>query len=103
MNFLSRFPKIYCALTQNSIIGEHLVVFKRGQMNRWIGRGRGGFIGGMVSWFIRVIIYDICITFIQEITGYSRMTSLFIFLGILLVISVLGYFMKQRISPSIDG
>ncbi len=63
---------------------------------------RGGFIGEMVGWFIRIVIYDICITGISDIFGVPRMVALFIFLGILLAISVGGYILKQRMSPGVE-
>jgi cell division protein FtsX len=63
---------------------------------------RGGFLGGIVSWFIRVVIYDICVSTIQEVTGVSRMVALFIFLGIMLVIGFIGYMIKQRSGASLD-
>ena len=44
--------------------------------------GRGGF-GSMIQWFIRIVIYDICVTTIAEVLGVSRLVALFIFLGIL--------------------
>ncbi len=66
-----------------------------------IGRGRGG-LGSIVSWFIRIVIYDICITGISDILGVSRMVALFIFLGILAVIAFAGYMLKQRIAPGVD-
>ena len=62
--------------------------------------GRG--LGGIVSWFIRVVIYDIVVTSISEIFGISRLFALFIFLGILGVISFVGYIMRQRMSPGVD-
>ena len=63
---------------------------------------KGGGIGGIVSWFIRVVIYDICVTAISDILGVSRMVALFIFLGILLLIGVLGYVFKQKVSGAAD-
>ncbi|MEQ1905917.1 MAG: hypothetical protein ABL888_17135 [Pirellulaceae bacterium] len=63
---------------------------------------RGGFIGEMVGWFIRVVIYDICITTISEVLGVPRMVALFIFLGILLAISVGGYVLKQKMSANVE-
>ena len=63
--------------------------------------GRGG-LGGIVSWFIRIVIYDICITGISEILGVPRVVALFIFLGILAAIAFGGYIMKQRIAPGIE-
>jgi hypothetical protein len=64
---------------------------------------RGGGLGGIVSWFIRIVIYDICVTGISDILGVSRMVALFIFLGILLVISFIGYVIKQKTSPSVES
>ncbi len=66
-----------------------------------LGR-RGGGLGAIVGWFIRVVIYDICITGIADILGVSRMVALFIFLGILGVISLVGYILKQRVAPGLD-
>lgn len=63
---------------------------------------RGGGLGGIVSWFIRIVIYDICITGISEVLGVSRLVALFIFLGILGVIAVGGYFVKQKIAPGVE-
>ncbi len=63
---------------------------------------RGGGIGRLVSFFIRVVIYDICITTISEVLGVSRFVALFIFLGILIAISIGGYILKQRMSPGIE-
>jgi len=63
---------------------------------------RGGGIGRIVSWFIRIVIYDICITGISDILGVSRMVALFIFLGILAVIAFLGYVLKQRVAPGVE-
>ncbi len=63
---------------------------------------RGGGLGSMVSWLIRVVIYDICVTSISEILGVSRLVALFIFLGILAGISFGGYLLKQRMSPAVD-
>lgn len=65
--------------------------------------GMGGFIGEMVRWFIMVAIYDICIGAIASIFGVSRMVAVFIFLGCMLAVSAVGYIMKQRMSPSVDG
>ena len=59
---------------------------------------RGGFVGELIGWFIRVVIYDICITTISEVLGVPRLVALFIFLGILGVIAVVGYIMRQRMS-----
>ena len=63
---------------------------------------RGGGIGSIIGWFIRIVIYDICITTIQEVLGVSRFAALFIFLGILGAIAIGGYFLKQRIAPGVD-
>ena len=63
---------------------------------------KGGFIGEMIGWFIRVVIYDICITGLSEILGVPRIVALFIFLGILLAISVGGYVLKQKMSPNVE-
>lgn len=62
---------------------------------------RGGF-GSIIGWFIRIVIYDICITGISDILGVSRMVALFIFLGILAVISFGGYMLKQRVAPGVE-
>ena len=63
---------------------------------------RGGGISSIIGWFIRNVIYDICITTIQEVLGVSRFVALFIFLGILGAIAIGGYFLKQRIAPGVD-
>ncbi len=63
---------------------------------------RGGGFGSIISWFIRIVIYDICISTIQETLGVSRFVALFIFLGILGVIAIGGYFIKQRMAPGIE-
>ncbi|MCD0458941.1 hypothetical protein [Roseiconus lacunae] len=57
---------------------------------------RRGGLGSIVSWFIRIVIYDICITGISEVLGVSRMVALFIFLGILGVIAFVGYLMQNK-------
>jgi len=64
-------------------------------------RGGGGF-GSIIGWFIRIVIYDICITGISDILGVSRMVALFIFLGILGVIAFVGYLLKQRMAPGVE-
>jgi hypothetical protein len=64
--------------------------------------GRGGFIGSLIGWFIRVVIYDICISTIQHTLGVSRFFALLIFLGILAVIALVGYIMKQRLAPGVE-
>ena len=53
-------------------------------------RRGGGFIGGIIRWFIMVAIYDICIGALADILGVSRMVACFIFIGILLAISAVG-------------
>lgn len=63
---------------------------------------RRGGLGQIVGWFIRVVIYDICITSISEIFGVPRLVALFIFLGILAAISFGGYLMKQKMSPGVE-
>jgi hypothetical protein len=65
-------------------------------------RRGGGFIGEMIRWFIMVAIYDICIGTIASVFGISRMMACFIFLGILLVISFVGYMVRQKMSPAAD-
>jgi len=65
-------------------------------------RGGGGFIGGIIRWFIMIAIYDICIGGIANVLGVSRMIACFIFIGILLAISAVGYVLKQKVSPGID-
>jgi hypothetical protein len=62
---------------------------------------RGG-MGRLVGWFIRIVIYDICITTIQDVLGVSRFVALFIFLGILAAIAFGGYVVKQRTSPGVE-
>ena len=63
---------------------------------------RGGFISSMVGWFIRIVIYDICITGISDLLGVPRMVALFIFLGILAAIALGGYILKQRVAPGVE-
>lgn len=63
---------------------------------------RGGFIGEMIRWFIMVAIYDICIGGIASALGVSRIVACFIFLGILLAISAVGYIVRQRMAPAAD-
>jgi len=62
----------------------------------------GGGIGSIVGWFIRIVIYDICVTTISEVLGVSRLVALFIFLGILGAIAIGGYFLKQRVAPGVE-
>ena len=63
---------------------------------------RGG-VGGIVRTFIYFIVYDICITFIQDAFGVSRMVALFIFLGIMLAIAAIGYVMRKKMSGQADS
>jgi hypothetical protein len=63
---------------------------------------KGGFFSEMIGWFIRVVIYDICVTTIQEVFGVSRFVAIFIFLGVLLVIGLGGYIFKQKTSKGVD-
>jgi hypothetical protein len=62
-----------------------------------------GFMGEMVGWFIRIVIYDICVTTIQEVFGVSRFAAIFIFLGILLLIAFGGYVFKQKMAKPVDS
>ena len=72
-------------------------------MNRFLFLGaRGGGFGAIIGWFIRVVIYDICITTISEVLGVPRLVALFIFLGILGVLALGGYMLKQRMSPGVE-
>lgn len=64
---------------------------------------RGGGFGGIVRWFIMVVIYDIIVTTIADVLGVPRIVALFIFLGILLVISIVGYFMRKKMSSQADA
>jgi hypothetical protein len=64
---------------------------------------RGGGFGAIIGWFIRVVIYDICITGISDILGVPRMVALFIFLGILAVIAFAGYVLKQKYAPGVES
>ena len=57
--------------------------------------------GGILQFFFRIIIYDICITGIADILHVSRMVALFIFLGIIIGLSALAYVIKQKASPGI--
>jgi len=61
-----------------------------------------GFFGEMVGWFIRVVIYDIIVSTIVEVFGVSRFTAIFIFLGGLIVVSFIGYVIKQKTSRGVD-
>jgi hypothetical protein len=63
---------------------------------------KGGFFGGIIQWFIRVVIYDICVTTIQDVLGVSRMTALFIFLGIMMLVAFIGYMIKQKAAGAAD-
>ena len=61
-----------------------------------LARRGGGGLGRIVSWFVRIVIYDICITGISSTFGVSRMVALFIFLGILGAIAFGGYWVKNK-------
>ncbi|RLS80710.1 MAG: hypothetical protein DWI02_05205 [Planctomycetota bacterium] len=63
---------------------------------------RGGGFSSIIGWFIRVVIYDICITGISDVLHVPRMVALFIFLGILGVIAFFGYLIKQRTAGDIE-
>ena len=63
---------------------------------------RGGF-GGIIRWFIQIVIYDICITGIQEALGVSRIVACLIFLGIMLIIAAIGYVMRKKMSGHADS
>lgn len=63
---------------------------------------RRGGLGSIFSWFFRVLIYDIIVTSIAEMLGVPRIVALFIFLGIMIVIGVIGYVVKQRMSPGVE-
>jgi hypothetical protein len=64
---------------------------------------RGGAIGGIIRWFIMVVIYDIIISTIAEVLGVSRFTALFIFFGVLIAISIVGYILRKRMSGQADA
>lgn len=64
--------------------------------------GRRGGLGSIVSWFIRIVIYDICITGISQVLGVSRMVALLIFLGILGVIAFVGYLLRNKYATGVD-
>ncbi len=70
---------------------------------RFNARRGGGFIGDMIRWFIMVAIYDICIGTIASVLGVSRLVACFIFLGILLAITFVGYIIRQKSSPQADA
>lgn len=63
---------------------------------------KGGGLGPIIGWFIRVVIYDICITGISDTLHVPRMVALFIFLGILAVISFVAYLVQQRSAGNIE-
>lgn len=63
---------------------------------------KGSGLGSIIGWFIRVVIYDICVTSISDILGVPRIVALFIFLGILGVIAFVGYFVKQKVAPGVE-
>lgn len=62
---------------------------------------RGG-LGEIFRWFFRILIYDIIVTSIAEVLGVSRLVALFIFMGIMLVVGVIGYIVKQKYSADIE-
>ena len=64
---------------------------------------RGGGFGGIIRWFIQIVIYDICITGIQDFLGCSRMVALFIFLGIMLAVAAIGYIVRKKMSGQADA
>lgn len=78
---------------KSSIVGIYMQVF---------GLVVGGALGDIFRWFFKVLIYDIIVTSIAEILGVPRIVALFIFLGIMLVIGIVGYIVKQRVSPGLD-
>lgn len=49
-----------------------------------------------------VAIYDIAIGTIASVLGVSRMVAVFIFLGVLLLITFIGYIVRQKMSPPAD-
>ena len=63
---------------------------------------KGSGLGSIIGLFIRVVIYDICVTSISDILGVPRIVALFIFLGILGVIAFVGYFVKQKVAPGVE-
>ena len=63
---------------------------------------RGGGFGAIIGWFIRVVIYDICITGISDVLHVPRMVALFIFLGILGVVAFVGYLIQQRSAGDVE-
>jgi hypothetical protein len=62
----------------------------------------GGFIGQMIRWFIMVAIYDICIGTIASVLGVSRLVACFIFIGILLLISLAGFLIRKKMARPVD-
>jgi len=63
---------------------------------------RGGGLGPIISWFIRIVIYDICITGISDVLHVPRIVALFIFLGILSVIAFGGYVLKSKYASNVE-
>lgn len=63
---------------------------------------RGGGLGPIIQWFIRVVIYDICVTTIAEVLGVSRLVALFIFLGLLFAVGGVAYVVRNRMSSQAD-
>jgi hypothetical protein len=66
-----------------------------------LARGRNP-LSSIVGWFIRVVIYDICITGISDVLHVPRMVALFIFLGILAVIAFGGYLVQQKYAGDVE-
>ena len=64
---------------------------------------RGGGFSQIIGWFIRVVIYDICITGISDVLHVPRMVALFIFLGILLAFGFATYALRNRMSSQADA
>jgi len=93
-------PTHYPALSLG--LTSHLFQWHQQIMRANLLARRGGGIGSIVGWFIRIVIYDICITGIADILHVSRMVALFIFLGILAVIAFVGYLLKQKMSPGFE-
>ena len=63
---------------------------------------RGNAFSSLISWLIRVVIYDICITTISDVLHVPRIVALFIFLGILAVIAFGGYVLKSKYAGHVD-
>lgn len=81
----------------SSLVGDSFF-----RLPRFNARRGGGFVREMIRWFIMVAIYDICIGTIAEVLGVSRMVAVFIFLGILGAISLVGYIFRQKWAPGVE-